>query len=96
MSEMPGSSWKVSGAALSLRQANVCRDWCRHSEEAWREIEVWQLAPEGLQDAGAGALPEHGTGLEASLRELVRLRVSLMNGCEYCIRLHTSELQKAE
>jgi AhpD family alkylhydroperoxidase len=36
----------------------------------------------------------NGTGLEASLRELVRLRVSLMNGCEYCIVLHTSELKK--
>jgi AhpD family alkylhydroperoxidase len=36
----------------------------------------------------------NGTGLEVSLRALVRLRASLMNGCEYCIRLHTSELQK--
>jgi AhpD family alkylhydroperoxidase len=36
----------------------------------------------------------NGTGLEASLRELVRLRASLMNGCEYCVRLHTSELRK--
>ena len=35
----------------------------------------------------------NGTGLEASLRGLVRLRASLMNGCEYCIRLHTRELQ---
>ena len=26
--------------------------------------------------------------------ELVRLRVSLMNGCEYCIRVHTAELRK--
>ncbi len=35
-----------------------------------------------------------GTGLEASLLGLVRLRASLMNGCEYCIHLHTAELQK--
>jgi AhpD family alkylhydroperoxidase len=35
-----------------------------------------------------------GAGLEASLRELVRLKASLMNGCEYCVHLHTSELQK--
>jgi AhpD family alkylhydroperoxidase len=28
------------------------------------------------------------------LRELVRLRVSLINGCAYCIGLHTSELTK--
>jgi AhpD family alkylhydroperoxidase len=36
----------------------------------------------------------NGAGLEASLRELVRLRVSFMNGCEYCIGLHTAELNK--
>ena len=35
-----------------------------------------------------------GTGLEPVLLELVRLRASLMNGCEYCIELHTAELQK--
>jgi AhpD family alkylhydroperoxidase len=34
------------------------------------------------------------TGLEASLLGLVRLRASLMNGCEYCIHLHTAELRK--
>jgi AhpD family alkylhydroperoxidase len=54
-----------------------------------------QLAPEGL--ARMRELEHYlnnGTGLEASLRELVRLRASLMNGCEYCVRLHTSELQK--
>jgi AhpD family alkylhydroperoxidase len=54
-----------------------------------------QLAPEGL--AKMSALEHylnHETGLEASLLGLVRLRASLMNGCEYCIRLHTSELRK--
>jgi AhpD family alkylhydroperoxidase len=28
------------------------------------------------------------------LQEFVRLRVSEMNGCEYCIHAHTKELQK--
>jgi AhpD family alkylhydroperoxidase len=58
-------------------------------------LKYGQLAPEGL--AKMSALEHYlnnGTGLEASLRELVRLRCSLMNGCEYCVRLHTSELQK--
>jgi AhpD family alkylhydroperoxidase len=57
-------------------------------------LKYGQLAPEGL--AKMSALEHYlnnGTGLEASLRDLVRLRVSLMNGCEYCIRLHTRELQ---
>jgi AhpD family alkylhydroperoxidase len=58
-------------------------------------LKYGQLAPEGL--AKMTALEHYlnnGTGLEASLRELVRLRASLMNGCEYCVVLHTSELKK--
>ena len=50
------------------------------------------LAPEGL--AKMRELEHYlnnGAGLAASLRELVRLRVSLMNGCGYCVRLQTAE-----
>ena len=58
-------------------------------------LKYGQLAPEGL--AHMRELEHYlnnGAGLEASLRELVRLRVSLMNGCEYCIHLHSAELKK--
>lgn len=58
-------------------------------------LKYGQLAPEGL--ARMRELEHYlnnGTGLGASLQELVRLRASLMNGCEYCIVLHTSELNK--
>ena len=34
------------------------------------------------------------SGLEPTLLGFVRLRCSLMNGCEYCIHLHTAELKK--
>jgi AhpD family alkylhydroperoxidase len=34
------------------------------------------------------------TGLEPVLLDLVRLLASLMNGCEYCIKLHSTELRK--
>jgi AhpD family alkylhydroperoxidase len=33
------------------------------------------------------------TGLEATLQGLVRLLSSELNGCEYCIRMHTAELK---
>ena len=58
-------------------------------------LKYGQLAPEGL--AKMTALEHYlntGAGLEHTLVELVKLRASLMNGCEYCIRLHTSELRK--
>jgi AhpD family alkylhydroperoxidase len=58
-------------------------------------LKYGQLAPEGL--AKMRELEHYlntGTNLERTLLELVRLRASLMNGCEYCITLHTAELQK--
>ncbi|MDQ2834349.1 MAG: carboxymuconolactone decarboxylase family protein [Acidobacteriota bacterium] len=54
-----------------------------------------EFAPEGL--AHMRTLEHYlntGTGLHPSLLELVRLRVSLMNGCAFCINLHTAELKK--
>jgi AhpD family alkylhydroperoxidase len=59
-------------------------------------LKYGQLAPEGL--AKMTALEHYlntGSGLEHTLVQLVRLRASLMNGCEYCITLHTAELRKA-
>jgi AhpD family alkylhydroperoxidase len=53
------------------------------------------LAPEGL--AKMRELEHYlnnGAGIEASLRELVRLRVSILNGCEFCVGFHTAELVK--
>lgn len=35
------------------------------------------------------------SGLEASLRELVKLRASQMNGCAYCIDMHTKDARAA-
>jgi AhpD family alkylhydroperoxidase len=58
-------------------------------------LKYGQLAPEGL--AKMTALEHYlntGTALEAVLLGFVRLRVSLMNGCEYCVHLHTAELKK--
>jgi AhpD family alkylhydroperoxidase len=58
-------------------------------------LKYGQLAPEGLEKMKA---LEHylntATGLEPNLLDLVRLLASLLNGCEYCTKLHTSELQK--
>ena len=58
-------------------------------------IDFNKAAPEGL--AKMRELEHYlntGSGLERVLLELVRLRVSLMNGCEYCIQLHSKELAK--
>ena len=36
-----------------------------------------------------------GSGLELSLLELVKIRASQINGCAYCIDLHTKDAQAA-
>lgn len=60
-----------------------------------QRLRYMELAPEGM---GALSGVEHALNtascLPPVLLELVRLRASLMNGCEYCVGLHTSELRK--
>ncbi|MGH9163121.1 MAG: carboxymuconolactone decarboxylase family protein [Vicinamibacteraceae bacterium] len=37
----------------------------------------------------------HGSGLEQSLLHLIKLRVSQLNGCAYCIDMHSKDLRAA-
>jgi AhpD family alkylhydroperoxidase len=58
-------------------------------------LKYGQLAPEGMAKMrGLEHYLNTGAELEASLLGLVRLRASLMNGCEYCIHIHSAELRK--
>jgi AhpD family alkylhydroperoxidase len=50
-----------------------------------------QIAP-GAVDALRGIEEYvHGTGLESSLLELVKTRASQINGCAYCLDMHTKD-----
>lgn len=54
-----------------------------------------KLAPDGY--AAMAALEHYlntATGLESTLQELVRLLASHLNGCEFCVALHTAQLKK--
>ncbi len=37
----------------------------------------------------------HGSGLERSLYELIKTRASQINGCAYCLDMHTKDARKA-
>lgn len=53
------------------------------------------LAPEGYAALTAfGHYVNTATALDPVLRGLVYLRASLLNGCRFCIQMHTSELRK--
>ena len=54
-----------------------------------------EVAPDGVAEMrGLEHYLNAGTALPAVLLEMVRLRVSLLNGCPFCIGHHTKELQK--
>ncbi len=54
-----------------------------------------ELAPEGVAAMrGVEHTLNTASGLEPVLLEFVRLRASLLNGCEYCVGLHGHELAK--
>ncbi len=59
-------------------------------------IDVQKVAPEGLKPLLAlGAYINHHTGLEPRMLQLVFLRASQINGCAYCIDMHTKDARAA-
>jgi AhpD family alkylhydroperoxidase len=59
-------------------------------------LRYWDVAPAGM--AKLRELEHYlntESGLDYVLRELVKLRASQLNGCEFCVKTHTAELQKA-
>ncbi len=61
------------------------REWIRYSK----------LAPEGFQALLRFDEYVKRCGLEGSLLELVRIRVSQINGCGYCIDIHSKDARAA-
>lgn len=60
-----------------------------------QRIEYGRVAP-GALEAMMGLENYVGeSGLEASLLELVRLRTSQINGCAYCVDMHTKDARAA-
>jgi AhpD family alkylhydroperoxidase len=53
-----------------------------------------QAAPDTIKALMALETQIQGSGLEQSLIELVKIRASQMNGCAYCINMHTQDARK--
>jgi AhpD family alkylhydroperoxidase len=56
-------------------------------------VDFRKASPEGAKAMGGLHAFVHRCGLEPSLMELVKLRASQINGCAYCIDMHTKELR---
>lgn len=59
-------------------------------------INFYKAAPEAIQAMrGLEHYIDRSSGLEPSLRELVKTRASQINGCAYCIDMHTKDARAA-
>src|ERR1700753_1869408 len=57
-------------------------------------MNYYQAAPDTLKALMALEAQIQGSGLEKSLIELVKTRASQINGCAYCINVHTQDARK--
>lgn len=58
-------------------------------------IDYAKASPEGYKAFGAVYMTVQKSGLPKQLIDLVYLRVSEMNGCAYCIDMHSRDLLKS-
>jgi AhpD family alkylhydroperoxidase len=58
-------------------------------------INYGNVSPEAIQAMRGLEIYVRGSGLEPALLELVRLRASQINGCAYCIDMHTKDARAA-
>jgi AhpD family alkylhydroperoxidase len=56
-----------------------------------QRINYSKIAPEGVENLRRLEAYIKSTGLEPDLVELVKLRASQINGCAYCIDMHTKD-----
>src|SRR6476469_6782873 len=57
-------------------------------------MNFYQAAPETIKALVALEAQIQASGLEKSLIELVKTRASQINGCAYCINMHTADARK--
>jgi AhpD family alkylhydroperoxidase len=57
-------------------------------------LNPYQAAPDTMNALGALEAEVQGSGLEQSLIELVKTRASQINGCAFCINMHTQDARK--
>ncbi len=58
-------------------------------------IEFFRVAPQSLKPLFALGAQVEASGVEHTLLELVKMRASQLNGCAYCIDMHTKDARAA-
>jgi AhpD family alkylhydroperoxidase len=58
-------------------------------------LDFWKTAPQGIAALRGLHTYVQDSGLEHSLLELVKIRASQINGCAYCLDMHTKDARAA-
>ncbi len=58
-------------------------------------LEIQKIAPQAYRAMAGMEAYVRNSGLEQSLLELVKLRASQINGCAFCIDMHTKDARAA-
>jgi AhpD family alkylhydroperoxidase len=58
-------------------------------------VDLVRVAPQAFRAQFGLEAYVRGAGLESALVQLVRLRASYMNGCSYCVDMHTKDARLA-
>lgn len=59
-------------------------------------IEYAHVAPDAIEAMRALQKYVHNCGIESKLLELIKIRASQINGCAYCLDMHTKEARAQE
>ncbi|MGP4080021.1 carboxymuconolactone decarboxylase family protein [Pseudalkalibacillus sp. R45] len=59
-----------------------------------QRIAYYDVAPEAMKIMKDMEKYTKLTGIERKLRELIKIRASQINGCAFCINMHTSDARK--
>jgi AhpD family alkylhydroperoxidase len=59
-----------------------------------QRIAYYDVAPNAMKIMMDMEKYTKSSGIERKLRELIKIRVSQINGCAFCINMHTSEARK--
>jgi AhpD family alkylhydroperoxidase len=59
-----------------------------------QRIDVTKVSPAAYQAVAALQSYVDKSGLDAKLRELIKIRASQINGCAYCLAMHTRDARK--
>ena len=59
-----------------------------------QRVSYYEISPDGMEIMMSMEKYTKTTSIERKLRELIKIRVSQINGCAYCLNMHSADARK--